>query len=451
MTGETKTPSPTRARAGPGWIEDATAWLARLGADPEDDEDRRHKKTLLVLLAVLILPVSVVWGSLYLGFGSPAGILPFVYFAVSIGSLVLFARTGSFRLLLVIQLVDVLLTTTTGQMLVGGFLPSGGVAMWGILAPLGALMFLDVRGAIGWFGAFVLVFLLTGIAGEILFRNADLPVAFTSTMLAMNVIGAGGIAFTLLATFAGQRNEALGALRIEQQKSELLLANVLPRSIADRLKADSRTIADHFDSASIVFADVVDFTPLSQQLAPAEVVGILDRLFSRFDTLVERHGLEKIKMVGDAYMAAAGVPDPSRDHARRAALLALDMRDAVADGFGLELRIGINSGPVVAGVIGSKRFLYDLWGDAVNTASRMESQGTPGEIQITRATYELLQDEFECRRRGTIEVKGKGQMETWYLIGPRSGDGRTDQGADPEAEEPPIGGRDLRGGPLGRG
>jgi adenylate cyclase len=347
---------------------------------------------------------------------------------------VLFARTRSFRLLLVIQLLDILLTTTTGQMLVGGFLPSGGVGLWGILAPLGALVFLEVRDAIRWFGGFVLVFLLTGIAGELLFRDAHLPIAFTTTMLALNVIGAGAIAFMLLATFAKQRNAALAALRIEQEKSELLLTNILPGSIAERLKAASQTIADHFGSASILFADVVDFTPLSQRLPPAEVVGILDHLFSRFDTLVERHGLEKIKTIGDAYMAAAGVPDPRPDHARRAALLALDMREAVAtsgivEGTRLELRIGINSGPVIAGVIGTKRFLYDLWGDAVNTASRMESHGTPGEIQITPTTHELLKDEFVCARRGTIEVKGKGPMETWYLVGPRSDDGRTNRSA----------------------
>jgi adenylate cyclase len=168
-------------------------------------------------------------------------------------------------------------------------------------------------------------------------------------------------------------------------------------------------------------------------LPPAEVVGILDHLFSHFDALVERHGLEKIKTIGDCYMAAAGVPNPRPDHARKAALLALDMRDAVATSAvagqsGLELRIGINSGPVVAGVIGTKRFLYDLWGDAVNTASRMESQSSPGEIQITRETYDLLKDEFVCRRRGTIMVKGKGQMETWYLEGSRSDDRRTERG-----------------------
>jgi guanylate cyclase len=443
-------PSWSRTRAGTSWIGRAAARLARLGADPEDDEELLQKKTLLVLLAVLILPVSAVWGTVYLAFGSPVGIVPYIYLAVSIGSLVLFARTRSFRLLLVTQLLDILLTTTAGQMLVGGFLPSGGVGLWGILAPLGALVFLEVRRAIRWFGAFVLVFLLTGVAGEVFFRDADLPIWFTSTMLALNVIGAGSVAFTLLASFADQRNTALAALRVEQEKSELLLMNILPRSIAERLKAASQTIADHFDSASIVFADVVDFTPLSQGLPPAEIVGLLDRLFSHFDTLVERHGLEKIKTIGDCYMAAAGVPDPSPDHAGRTALLALDMREAVAasavgDGFGLELRIGINSGPVIAGVIGHKRFLYDLWGDAVNTASRMEEHGTPGEIQITRATYELLKDEFVCTRRGTIEVKGKGQMETWYLVGPRSDDGRTDPRANSEAREPSIGSQSSAG------
>ena len=424
MNEETTPPPRSRARAGTAWIDKAAVLLTRLGADPEDDEELRHKKTLLVLLAVLILPVSIVWGTVYLAFGSPVGIIPFIYFAVSVGSLVLFARTRNFRLLLVTQLLDILLTTTAGQMLVGGFLPSGGVGLWGILAPLGALVFLQVRRAIRWFVAFVLVFVFTGVAGEVLFRDADLPVWFTSTMLALNVIGTGSVAFTLLASFAHQRDTALTALRVEQEKSERLLTNILPTSIAERLKAASETIADHFGSASILFADVVGFTSLAHRLAPDEVVGILDELFSRFDMLVERHGLEKIKTIGDAYMAAAGVPDPSPDHARRTALLALDMREAVATSavavrFGLELRIGINSGPVVAGVIGSKRFLYDLWGDAVNTASRMQSQSTPGEIQITHATYELLKDEFVCRRRGTILVKGKGEMETWYLVGSR--------------------------------
>jgi adenylate cyclase len=315
-------------------------------------------------------------------------------------------------------------------MLVGGFLPSGGVGLWGLLAPLGALVFLEVRQAIAWFVAYVAVFLLTGVAGEVLLSNADLPVWFISTMLALNIVGTASIAFTILASFAHQRNVALTALRAEQEKSEALLLNILPSAIAERLKAAAQPIADHFAAASIVFADVVDFTPLAQHLPPTEMVSMLDHLFSRFDALVERHGLEKIKTIGDCYMAAAGVPNADPAHARKAARLALDMRDELVASTQpgsreLELRIGINSGPVVAGVIGTKRFLYDLWGDAVNTASRMESHGTPGAIQITGATYDLLKDEFVCKRRGTIDVKGKGEMETWYLVRARS-DAATD-------------------------
>ena len=419
-------------------IGEWTAALARIGADPRDDQELRQKKTLLVLLAILIAPVSVVWGILYLALGSWVGIAPLVYCAISVASLVVFARTKDFRFLLVVQLLDILVAPTAGgQMLVGGFLPSGAVGLWGILAPLGALVFLEVRRAVRWFVAFLFVFLLTGILGELFFPVVDLPSWFTSTMLALNVVGAASISFMLLAMFAHQRNEALGALRVEQEKSEALLVNVLPGSIAERLKATDRTIADQFDATSILFADVVDFTPLSERLPPAEVVGVLDRLFSRFDVLADRYGLEKIKTIGDCYMVAAGVPTPRADHARALALMALDMQAAMRSAdevghLGLELRVGINSGPVVAGVIGRKRFLYDLWGDAVNTASRMESHGTSGRIQITRATKELLEDEFVCEPRGTIPVKGKGEMEAGYLVGRRAASA-ADQRACPAA------------------
>ena len=287
-------------------------------------------------------------------------------------------------------------------------------------------MFNDVRSAVRWYVAFVVVFLGSGLAGEVIGPVWEpLPVWFTSTMLALNIAVGGTIVFLLLAVFASQRREALAALRQEQEKAENLLLNILPRSIADRLKDERQPIADQFPSASILFADVVDFTPWSEGLPPAEVVGYLDRLFSHFDELADRHGLEKIKTIGDCYMVAAGVPTPRPDHARALAFMALDMLEAMRSDegvghLGLELRVGINSGPVVAGVIGRKRFLYDLWGDAVNTASRMESHGAAGRIQITRATYQLLADEFECEPRGTINVKGKGEIDTWYLVRPRS-------------------------------
>ena len=416
--------------------ERVIARLALVGADPADDEDLRARKALLVLISVLILPVAALWGVLYLGFGSWVGVVPLVYFAVLLGGIVMFSRTRDFPRLLLVGQVAILLAPTLSMIPLGGFLDSGGVGLWGILAPLGALVFSDVRSAVRWYVAFLVVFLGSGIVGEIVGPLAKtLPVWFTSTMLALNIAVGGAIVFTLLAVFARQRSEALAALREEQAKSENLLLNILPRSIADKLKAETQPIADHFHSASILFADVVDFTPWSERHAPAEVVGYLDRLFSCFDDLAERDGLEKIKTIGDCYMVAAGVPTPRTDHATALAQMALDMLEAMcADDevgrLGLELRIGINSGPVVAGVIGRKRFLYDLWGDAVNTASRMESHGTPGRIQITRATYELVADEFECEPRGTIAIKGKGEVEAWYLLGPR--DDRTsaaDRGA----------------------
>ncbi|HWB55480.1 MAG TPA: adenylate/guanylate cyclase domain-containing protein [Gaiellaceae bacterium] len=402
------------------------AGLASLGADPRDDEDLRARKALLVLISVLILPVSAVWAALYLGFGSPVGVVPVVYFAVLLGALVVFSRTRDFPRFLRVAQVSILLAPTLSMIPLGGFLDSGGVGLWGILAPLGALVFGDVGSAVRWYAAYVVVFLGSGIAGAAIGPIWPPPPDwFTSTMLGLNIAVGGTIVFTLLAVFARQRREALAALRSEQEKAESLLLNILPRSVADRLKAQTRPIADQFGSASILFADVVDFTPWSERLQPAEVVGYLDHLFSHFDELAARHGLEKIKTIGDCYMVAAGVPTPRPDHARALALMALDMLEAMGsdDGFahlGLELRVGINSGPVVAGVIGRKRFLYDLWGDAVNTASRMESHGTPGRIQITRATYELLADEFECERRGPIAVKGKGAVEAWYLVGSRN-------------------------------
>ena len=415
------------------------AYLARIGADPRDDDDTRAAKALLVLISVLILPVSLTWASLYLAFGSPVGWVPLAYSAVLLADIVVFSRTRNFAAFLLVGQLAILLAPTVSMAPLGGFLDAGGVGLWGILAPLAALVFSDVRSAIRWYVAYVVVFLGSGLAGELLGGvSPAVPRWFTSTMLALNVVVGGTIVFTLLAVFARQRRDALAALRSEQARAENLLLNILPQSIAERLKVETRTIADQFSSASILFADVVDFTPLSERLPPTEVVALLDHLFSHFDELAERYGLEKIKTIGDCYMVAAGVPSPRSDHARVLARMALDMQAAMRlhdeiGHRGLELRVGINSGPVVAGVIGRKRFLYDLWGDAVNTASRMESHGTSGRIQITQATKELLGDEFVCEPRGAIAVKGKGEIEAWYLAGRRVGPANA-----PHAQTEPV-------------
>ena len=213
----------------------------------------------------------------------------------------------------------------------------------------------------------------------------------------------------------------------EHERSERLLLNVLPGPIADRLKGGEGTIADSFDDVTVLFADIVDFTPFAARLEPAEVVDILDGVFSTFDDIAETYGLEKIKTIGDCYMMVGGLPEPRPDHAEAVADAALEIREKVkigADGSmgPLTLRIGLHSGPVVAGVIGRRKFIYDLWGDTVNTASRMESQGRPDAIQCSSPAFERLRGAYEFEPRGMIDVKGKGPMETYFLLG-RNGRG----------------------------
>lgn len=216
------------------------------------------------------------------------------------------------------------------------------------------------------------------------------------------------------------RKQAEEALRLEQEKSELLLLNILPKPIADRLKRNPQSIADSFAEATVLFSDIVGFTNISARISPTELVNLLNQIFSAFDRLAEKHGLEKIKTIGDAYMVVGGVPVPRPDHAEAVANMALDMQSEIArfnaaNNQSVNIRIGINTGPVVAGVIGIKKFTYDLWGDAVNTASRMESHGIPGYIQVTEATYKRLQNQYQFEARGIIPVKGKGEMFTYFL------------------------------------
>ena len=395
--------------------------VSGIGARPGDPLELRLRKVLLVTVALMVLPAAAVWGAIYWAVGERgAALLPWAYMVGSLASLAVFSATGSYTFLRRSELLLILGIPFLLTLALGGLAASGGVMLWSLLAPLGAVTFDNPRRAWRWFIAFAVLLAatvpLSAVARPV---AAALPEALVQAFLAMNIGAVSLIAFVLVATFARQREDA-------QQKADELLLNILPPEIAELLKADSRQIAEQFDEASILFADVVDFTSLSARLSPSEVVSLLDGLFTDFDGLVDRYDLEKIKTIGDAYMVASGVPRRRSDHAHVLASMALEMRELVAsrshdDGRALELRIGINSGPVVAGVIGRRKFTYDLWGDAVNTASRMESQGTPGQVQIAEATYELVKDDFVCEPRGLVEVKGKGAIRTWYLVDPKPG------------------------------
>ena len=393
-----------------------------IGSDPRDTADERFRKRLLVGVALIILPVAFLWGCLYWIVGErEVALTPWGYVTGSAISLVVYARTRSFAFLRTAQLALILVAPALGTIAVGSLDEASSVVVWSLLAPLGAVAFDRPGRAWPWFAAFVVTVVLSIALAEVVRPDAaDLPDAFVRTFDVLNIVVVSAVALLLLVTFARGREAA-------QARVETLLLNVLPAEVAQRLQSDPNSIADHFDEASILFADVVDFTPLASELDARELVGLLDRLFTSFDELVDRYEVEKIKTIGDCYMVAAGVPRPRADHAQALARLALEMggcaKSCIPEGseHDLRLRIGISSGPVVAGVIGRRRFLYDLWGDTVNMASRMESHGIADGIQITRSTWELVRDDFETEASGSVDVKGKGPVETWRLVGARGG------------------------------
>lgn len=256
------------------------------------------------------------------------------------------------------------------------------------------------------------------------YYNHQPPYPLPEEILRLTFVVMAASNFGLLVCFFAYNTLASGwwrSLQEERVRTELLLLNILPEKIASRLKEHDEIIADRFDSATVLFLDIVDFTKLSAHLPASEVVSILDGLFCQFDDLVEKYGLEKIKTIGDAYMVVAGIPEPVSNHARRIIELAIDMLAIIKlysqkRNRDIQARIGVCSGPVVAGVIGHKKFIYDLWGDTVNTASRMESHGIPGRIQVNSSIYNILKYDYRFEDRGEIEIKGKGKLHTFTLL-----------------------------------
>lgn len=263
----------------------------------------------------------------------------------------------------------------------------------------------------------------TGLQGTFLMLGGLLLLALMGIALVINRLRQTSKDLELrVIERTAQLSQANQQLTIEQEKSEQLLLNILPEPIAEQLKEGQSSIAEGFSEATVMFADLVNFTKLAEKIPPSQLINLLNEIFSRFDSLTEKHGLEKIKTIGDAYMAVGGLPTPRIDHAEAIAEMALDMLGEITmfsleRGYDCNIRIGINSGPVIAGVIGTKKFIYDLWGDTVNVASRMESHGLPGEIQVTASTYERLKHHYTFQSRGTIQVKGKGDMKAYFLVG----------------------------------
>ncbi len=366
--------------------------------------------------------VRAVTAGMWVGFAQllvTAGVFAFfeeirlAWFAAGLAVLFLvawlwFVVTGSVFAAGVIALTTGTLANVYAHVELGGFANSGAIFFFGITFVVTVALFLGKRATV------ITGIATAGIGVALAFMEESLKASrpapsqtLTNYLFALVLVGSINLVAPIVIYF-------MGRLRYERDRAESLLLNVLPAGIAAELKETGQTRARRYDSISVLFADTVGFTPMASSMEPEEVVDQLNEVFSHFDTLAQAYRVEKIRTIGDSYMVAAGVPEPRPDHAEALAAMSLDMLD-YAKSTPLTFRIGINSGPAVAGVIGTRKFQYDIWGDTVNTASRMESHGEPGRIQITDTTRNLVKHGFLTRPRGPVQVKGKGTLHTWWL------------------------------------
>jgi class 3 adenylate cyclase len=397
-------------------IKDFIDRVAALGDRPDDDGDLLVRKHALAITMVGLIPASLTWMIVGFAIDRPLLAASSVYFAVAmlVGLLAL-ARLKDFTRIVGSLLTAGMVYVFLGHISLGGLVAGGAPLIWGILAPVSAVLYFDGNRSLKWFGAYAAMVIasivLDGWITTFVPPQWEHPPLW---LLAYNLLGPALIVLILVRYVDGQRLAA-------QHQSRELLHDMLPAKIAQRLARGERLIADSHPAASVVFADVVDFTGLAASTAPRELLLILNQLFSTFDRLAARHGMEKIKTMGDSYIAVAGAPTPRADHARAAVEMAVEMHRAVArlGGLrrrGLRLRVGVASGPIMAGVIGEDKWAYDIWGDTVNVAARMESYGVPGLVQLAPSTRELLDESIPLTLR-TVDVKGKGLMAT-YLVDP---------------------------------
>ena len=391
------------------------------GELPGESDIRRGQRRIVVGYLFVVAVVRLLFAALLLDAGDVligGGLFALAVFNL-LALVLLRYRSGWFTGIVVAALAVQLVHPLYETVAQGGFVPSGMVIVYGLMSVLGALIVFGVGWARYWFWAYLVTLVLSVWGSSVI--EAVGPGQADDSGIALNLIAAASLIYAGMAYFVRQRDRF-------QRESDDLLHNILPIGIAKRLKSGDYPIADHYTSVSVLFADIVDFTSIAANLTPSETIDLLNEVFATFDGFVEELGLEKIKTVGDEYMVAAGVPEETLEHAHAIAELALRIRDYTKsfefDGRKIRMRIGINSGPLAAGVVGTHKFSYDVWGDTVNGASRMESEGIPGAIQVTQSTYDLIRDRFVCEPRGIIPVKGKEDMNT-YLLQSRKTDSPT--------------------------
>ncbi len=409
--------------------------LRNAGVDPGDSDEVRLNKSLLMFATGLASVASMLWLVIYWSLGPQlSSNLPFAFQILLATNLAVYIRWGNFDFFRMSQLALFLFFPFVVQWSIGNFITASGITIWGLLAPVGAILFVGTREAFGWFIAYLFLLALSGFFDYALIStdlkaHPQVPLQTAVVFFALNFAAVSTIVFLLLRFSIVEKqkaqtrlNEAHHLLQIEQERSERLLLNILPGQVAERLKNSNQTIADGFADVTVMFADIVNFTQIAEGMAPTQVFAMLNRIFSSFDELAEKYGLEKIKTIGDAYMVAGGLNSGDTDYSAAIADMALAMRDLLHDDFvvnesRLEIRIGIGTGPVVAGVVGKKKFIYDLWGDTVNIASRITSEGVPGMIQVDHTTWRRLKDRFEFHEGQMIYLKGKGETEVHRIVG----------------------------------
>jgi guanylate cyclase len=395
------------------------------------EKDKHIREKSFLLMVPLFALAGLLWAIMYYYYGAhTSAFIPGGYSVISFLSLLIFRRYKNFNVFRAIQLILILFLPCLLHLSLGNFVSSSAVILWSTLCPLGALAFHNTKAA-----TYCLLLFITAVVAVFFLENKLFPVEtrlpdkLISILFVLNIAAVTFLTFFVLRYFVNQTelvkkqlSHEQEMLAAEREKSEKLLLNILPPSIAQRLKEGEKVIANEYNEAAVLFADIVGFTNISQNITPALLVESLNKIFTHFDKLVENFGLEKIKTIGDSYMAASGLTEFKQEHIRNMAELALtmiaDIQQFSLDGqTKCDVRIGIHVGPVIAGVIGSKKFSYDIWGDAVNTASRMESTGEVGKIQISQKFYEYIKDDYECQYRGQTEIKGKGVMNLFFLTG----------------------------------